>query len=197
MIIDCHIHAGEIGKHYPKWWVDELYRSWGGMPQWDGGRPNMTVGERLVAQMDELGIDMMCIMSSDHRRVYADDKGPFTPNDYLLEVRATAPERFALTCSVDPLRDPYDAIQEIDKCAKEGFSACKLYPTYDHFYPADERMFPIYEKLIELLLLLLDQIDHIIFFSLKLSYLLLYSFFIFLKRSHLLVWCFEPGDLHT
>ncbi len=149
MIIDCHIHAGEIGKHYPKWWVEELYRSWGGMPQWDGGRPNMTVGERLVHQMDELGIDMMCIMTSDHRRVYANDKGPFTPNDYLLEVRATAPERFALTCSVDPPRDPYEAIQEIDKCAKEGFSACKLYPTYDHFYPGDERIFPIYEKLIE------------------------------------------------
>jgi predicted TIM-barrel fold metal-dependent hydrolase len=150
MIIDCHIHAGELGLHYPKWWIDELYRAFGSNAvQWTGGRPNMTVGERLLAQMDDLGIDMMCIMTSDHRRVYADAKGPYAPNDYLLKVREVAPERFALTCSVDPLRDLYEAVQEIDKCAREGFTACKLYPTYDHFYPADERLFPIYEKLIE------------------------------------------------
>jgi predicted TIM-barrel fold metal-dependent hydrolase len=150
MIIDCHIHAGELGLHYPKWWIDQLYRSFGSNAvQWAGGRPNMTVGERLVAQMDDLGIDMMCIMTSDHRRVYADVKGPYAPNDYLLKVRDEAPGRFALTCSVDPLRDLYESVQEIETCAREGFKACKLYPTYDHFYPADQRLDPIYEKLLE------------------------------------------------
>jgi hypothetical protein len=29
MIIDCHVHAGELNKHYPVWWIEELYRVWG------------------------------------------------------------------------------------------------------------------------------------------------------------------------
>jgi uncharacterized protein len=151
MIIDCHVHAGQLGSHYPEWWVKELYRVWGGLDQWTYGRPNMTVGERLLFQMDELGIDMMCIMTSDHRRVYPHEKGPYTPNEFLVEVRKCAPERFALTCSVDPLRDIYEAAKEIEKCVTQwGFRACKIYPSYDHFDPRDERLFPIYEKLIEL-----------------------------------------------
>jgi predicted TIM-barrel fold metal-dependent hydrolase len=94
---------------------------------------------------------MMCIMTSDHRRVYADRLGPYAPNDYLLEVKSVAPDRFALTCGLDPLRDLYASVRELEQCVKEwGFTACKLYPTYDHFDPRDERLFPVYEKMIEL-----------------------------------------------
>ena len=152
MIIDCHVHAGELGKHYPRWWMEELYEPWGGMHQWSYDTSNMSFGERLVSQMDQVGVDMMCIMTSDHRRVYPDDKGPYTPNDFLLEVREAAPERFAMTCSVDPMRgDAADHAREIERCVKEhGFTACKIYPSYDHFDPGDARLFPIYEKLIEL-----------------------------------------------
>ena len=54
MIIDCHVHAGELNKHYPIWWIEELYRVWGGVHQWTYDRPTMSVGERLVYQMDQL-----------------------------------------------------------------------------------------------------------------------------------------------
>ena len=155
MLIDCHVHAGELGKHYPDWWMAELYRGWGGLKQYsDAKAPDtekLTLGQRLVRQMDHAGIDLMCIMTSDHRRVYSDRLGPYTPNDYLVEVKATAPERFALTCSVDPLRDIYESVQEIERCAKvHGMKVCKLYPTYDHFDPRDPQLDPIYEKLVEL-----------------------------------------------
>lgn len=33
MIIDCHVHVGKLGEHYPQWWVAELYRAWGGVKQ--------------------------------------------------------------------------------------------------------------------------------------------------------------------
>lgn len=150
MIIDCHIHAGELGKHYPEWWVKELYSAWGGIHNWHYDKPDMSVGERLVYQLDRTGVDMACIMTSDHRRVYPNDAGPYTPNDYLLEVKSVAPERFALTCSVDPLRGVDGAVKEIKRCAKDhGFNACKLYPSYDHFDPRDERLDPIYKTLID------------------------------------------------
>jgi uncharacterized protein len=151
MIIDCHVHAGELGKHYPTWWIEELYTPWGGIHQWTYDRPNLSVGERLVSQMDQVGLDMMCIMTSDHRRVYPNDSGPYTPNDYLLEVRKHAPERFALTGSVDPFRGIPESVKEIERCIKDlGFNAIKLYPAYDHFDPRDERLDPIYKKLVEL-----------------------------------------------
>ncbi len=150
MIIDCHVHVGKLHEHYPEWWVAELYRAWGGVRQWGGGQ-DQTVGERMVGMMEEHGIDMMCIMTSDHRRVYPDRKGPYCPNDFLLEVKETAPERFALTCSVDPLRDVYEAIQEVERCIKElGINAVKVYPSYDHFDPRDPQLWPLYEKIIEL-----------------------------------------------
>jgi uncharacterized protein len=151
MIIDCHIHAGELGKHYPEWWIEELYAAWGGMHNWTYDKPAMTVGERLVYQMDRTGVDMACIMTSDHRRVYPNDGGPYTPNDYLLEVKSAAPDRFALTCSVDPLRDVAASVEEIKRCVKQhGFQACKLYPSYDHFDPRDSRLDPIYKTLSDL-----------------------------------------------
>ena len=57
MIIDCHVHAGELNKHYPIWWIEELYRVGRGASmdlQWTYDRPTMSVGERLVYQMDQL-----------------------------------------------------------------------------------------------------------------------------------------------
>ena len=42
MIIDCHVHAGELNKHYPIWWIEELYRVWGGVHQWTYDRRRTT-----------------------------------------------------------------------------------------------------------------------------------------------------------
>ena len=151
MIIDCHVHAGKLGEHYPEWWVEELYTPHGGLSRWTAGKQKMSVGERLLTQMTEHNIDMMCIMTSDHRRVYGKVKGPYTPNEFLLEVRNAAPERFALTCGLDPMRDVFEAIRELERCVLDwGFKACKIYPSYDHYYPGDEYLFPLYEKVIEL-----------------------------------------------
>src|SRR5438132_14209409 len=77
MIIDCHVHAGELNKHYPVWWIEELYRVWGGVHQWTYDRPTMSVGERLVYQMDQVGIDMMCV--EEHRLAVEDQ--PESPSE--------------------------------------------------------------------------------------------------------------------
>ena len=47
MLIDCHIHAGELGKHYPEWWIKELYNAWGGIRQWAYGRENKLAGGQV------------------------------------------------------------------------------------------------------------------------------------------------------
>lgn len=152
MLIDIHVHVGELEEHYPQWWADEIYRHWGGSANFRaGGADDLSPGERLLGLMDAQGIDKACVMTSDHRRVYREAQGPFVANDYLIDFVATAPDRLFGTCSVDPLRDPYAGVQEIRRMVTEhGIRAVKLYPSYDHFFPADEACWPIYRAAIEL-----------------------------------------------
>lgn len=151
MLIDVHVHSGEIGPHFPDWWAAEIYRMWGGTGNFRAPGGEGTPAQRLLAQMDEAGIDKACVMVADHRRVYRDSDGPYVPNDYLVDFLATDPERLYGTASVDPVRDPHAGVETIRRMVTEhGIRAIKLYPTYDHFYPADEVCWPIYQLAIEL-----------------------------------------------
>lgn len=152
MLIDVHVHIGELEEHFPRWWADEIYRHWGGSENFRAGGPeDEPPAQRLLRQMDEIGIDKACVMTSDHRRVYADAEGPYVSNDYLVEFIEADRDRLFGTCSVDPLRSPYEGVQEIRRMVSEhGVRAVKLYPAYDHFYPADEACWPIYRAAVDL-----------------------------------------------
>jgi predicted TIM-barrel fold metal-dependent hydrolase len=130
--------------------MDELYRPFKKLDT--SSRFVKTPVERIINDMDKAGVDKACLMASDHRRPYPYDSLPsYTPNEYVAKIVQEYPDRFVGTASVDPIRDPYGARQELEKCVKEwDMRAVKLYPTYDHYYPTDELVMPIYEKAIEL-----------------------------------------------
>ena len=53
--------------------------------------------------------------------------------------------------SVDPLMDPDAMAAEVERCAKElGATGIKIHPAEGHYFPHDERMWPVYEKIREL-----------------------------------------------
>ena len=147
--VDIRIHPAKVPEHLPKWWSEELYRPF-------GGAYHTVDGDVVVEMLDEAGIDMGCIMASDHRRTTFHPDHPlehelWTPNDYVASEVRKYPTRLIGEASVDPLRDPQAAVLELERCVKElDMRALKLYPTYDHFYPADERLDPLYKKAIEL-----------------------------------------------
>jgi len=150
MIVDVHVHAGELGKHFQKWWMDELYAGFPNVPDKEVRFAKDSV-ERIIIDLDQAGVDKACIMACDHRRPYPYSKSVYTPNEYVVEVVRKHPDRFIGVASFDPIRDPYAAREGLEKCVKDwDMRALKLLPTYDHFYPTDERVFPIYEKAIEL-----------------------------------------------
>ncbi|MBC7218888.1 MAG: amidohydrolase [Hadesarchaea archaeon] len=151
MIVDVHVHLGELGRHFQKWWMDELYGGFPNVPDREV-RYRKDPVESLIEDLDQAGVDVACVMASDHRRPYPYGIGSsYTPNDYVAECVRKHPERFVGVCSFDPLRDPHEARKELERCVREwDMRALKLYPTYDHFDPRDERVFPIYEKAIEL-----------------------------------------------
>ncbi|MBI4322265.1 MAG: amidohydrolase [Chloroflexi bacterium] len=148
MIVDIHIHSGLIPDQTPEDWARELYTPFKRPFDMDSKRP-----ERIIADLDAAGVDIGLIQASDLRRTNSNEKrpGPYATNDYVAEVVAQYPDRLVGECGLDPIRDPWWAVKELDRCVKElGFKALKLLPTYGYYSPDDERIYPLYEKAIEL-----------------------------------------------
>jgi len=66
-----------------------------------------------------------------------------TPNEYVLE-RFAASRRLVLFASLNPALALHLG-REMARLAGLGFRGVKLYPTYQHFYPNDARLYPLYE----------------------------------------------------
>jgi predicted TIM-barrel fold metal-dependent hydrolase len=47
-------------------------------------------------------------------------------------------------CTINPFLDPNSVANLKHYCIDLGFKGLKLYPTYNHFYPNEPRMYPIY-----------------------------------------------------
>ena len=147
--VGIHIHLAEIPDQVPQWWAEELYRPFGlEFPP--------TNGKAAVELLDQAGVDVGCAMVADYRWTthhpgHPSEHEMLISNDYVAGEVRKYPDRLVGVASVDPLRDPQGAVLELERCVKElGMRALKLYPTYNHFYPADERLFPIYEKAMEI-----------------------------------------------
>lgn len=162
-VMDVHVHLADVAAIPPELSreavLDELYRPWTHVYGADGEwipRPtgiSSTSAEALIRLMDEDGIDVSVVMPSDHSRV-AKKPGhmiPPTSNDFIAEQVRRYPDRLVGICGHDPLEEEWKAPLELERMVTEhGFRGMKLYPPYDHFDPYDERLFPLYEKALEL-----------------------------------------------
>jgi hypothetical protein len=67
-------------------------------------------------------------------------------NEWTCGLAKEHPELVAFP-SVDPLMDPDEMAAEVERCAGElGAAGIKLHPAEGRYLPADERMWPVYEK---------------------------------------------------
>jgi len=62
----------------------------------------------------------------------------------VLEICAQVPDFFIPFASVHPLLDP-DPAGLLEEYVSQGVRGLKLYPSYQFFYPNDQRVYPIYE----------------------------------------------------
>lgn len=147
--IDCHLHLSEIGRHVPQWWLEEMYRPY-------GGEPVSTDGAWMVDLLDRSGVDAGLVQGGDIRRTtyhpdHPDDHNVYIPNDYTAEQVALYPDRLYGVACIDPFRDIPGAVQELERCVNEfEFRSLKLLPSYLHFSPRDPALDPLYKKAIEL-----------------------------------------------
>jgi len=96
----------------------------------------------LIAQMDEAGIDRSVLYAVQAPIVYAS-------NEYVHELCERFPDRLIGFASVDPT-DP-GAPARLEQAVRGlGLKGLKLHPPLQRFSPDDERVFPVYEKAVEL-----------------------------------------------
>jgi hypothetical protein len=151
VIIDIHCHIRS--KPRSEEWIRELRKrknfynengvreTWLPPEQWNPPARPYDI-EYLMSMMEKEGIDMIGAICGEF--------------DYLGGIINKYPgkviglpyfDRDDLFSSVDA---EIPAIN-VERCIKElGCKGVKIQPTYDHYYPYDERLFPLYEKAIEL-----------------------------------------------
>lgn len=148
-MIDCHLYVAQIPSQMPEWWIEEMYRPFGG--EWVSRG-----GKEIIELLDEAEVDVGIIQGGDFRRnTYHPDHptehSVFISNDYVAGEVAKYPGRLYGQATVDPLRDIQAAIFETERCVKElDFRALALKTAYHHHAANDRRIYPLYEKCVEL-----------------------------------------------
>lgn len=147
--VDCHLHLTDSAEQAPIWWMEELYRPYGGGYIW-------TDGAAIVGILDRAGVDVGMVQGSDIRRTtyhpdFPDQRHVFVPNDYTAEQVALFPERLIGVANIDPLRDVRAGVIEQRRCVEEyGFKSSKFLPTYQNYYIDDPAVAPMLESCLEL-----------------------------------------------
>jgi predicted TIM-barrel fold metal-dependent hydrolase len=144
MIIDVHCHiweksmaVGDMGEMLHSINVRCGYRDLENI--FDGS------SERILADMDEAGIDKSVLLALDAEFTYRTEM-PFTAyNDYVGNLIHQHPDRIIGFAGIDPRRGKA-AIIELERCMEGmGFRGVKLWPLTG-FYPDDEAFYPFYQR---------------------------------------------------
>lgn len=147
--IDCHNYVGLTPSQVPEWWMDEMYLPY-------GGKGVSRDGQDIVDMLDAASVDIAVIQGGDIRRTtshpdHPGDHGVYIPNEWVAAEVAKHPGRLLGMVTVDPLRDPQDALAETERFVTEhGFVALGLKTAYHDHAINDRRVYPFYEKCIEL-----------------------------------------------
>lgn len=158
---ECHfmneesLHEMAYYPQFTQWWqsVDGVMRSWGGGRELAGGG-NMPAprAHALIEWMDKAGVDVCFAL----RESMMDVSGGVTcmsTNAFIMKEIAPYPDRMYLECNVGPIlkRGVKHAIWELEYLVKNGNAKlCKVYVPEDDGPLNDRRLWPFYEKAIEL-----------------------------------------------
>ena len=132
-VIDFHVHIG-LKEHWHEW-VHDFQR--GAQSEFYTRYGEMINPEKFASYLESHKIEKAVILP---------DISPITtgivPNEYVLEF-CLGYDIFIPFCTINPflVRNP---VQEFRKHIKKGAKGLKLYPSYNHFYPNESRIYPLY-----------------------------------------------------
>ena len=132
MVIDFHVHlaAREHLNPTPAAFCDSF---WSGRGDWDA----LLSAEGFEAYLEAEGVDYAVGLPELSPLVTG-----VTTNEYVRE-RFGGSKRLLLFANLNPWLTPRLG-REIERLAGHGFRGVKLYPTYQHYYPNEARLYPLY-----------------------------------------------------
>jgi predicted TIM-barrel fold metal-dependent hydrolase len=141
MIIDFHVHTAYY-QTTTKAYLGFLRQGWGERLEWM--IQTYSSPEAFLGLMDESGIDYAVILA---------ELAPLTTgiadNEYVAEFCSMSP-RLIPFASINPYTSTRPTKELEDLVRTQGFRGLKLYPTYQHYYPNDAKIYPLYAKAMEL-----------------------------------------------
>lgn len=139
LLIDFHVHVGRMEDWHP--WVIEFLKG-----------ENPTLFEDFDSIMSPDGLEALLKESGISHAVILAEDSPLTTgvvtNEFVHEF-CKGRAHLIPFASIDPITtsDPADVLES---CVKDmDFKGLKLYPTYQHFYPNDPSVYPLYERAVE------------------------------------------------
>jgi len=110
--------------------------------------------ELFMREMDEAGVDIGVVLGRNSPEVFLGRKfnAAYIRNEVLAELQASYPGRFICFAGIDPTNTVHDAVEETERCIRKlGLKGVFLEPGRSLGRgPDDSRLFPIYEKCLEL-----------------------------------------------
>ena len=163
-IIDWHVHVAGLGYKGSGCYVNDEMREnyrFGIFLKWmNVSQPELErYGDRIVVERlnEKIGqskyIDAAVVLALDGvvdaatGQLDRENTQVYVPNDYLAAEAAKYP-RLLFGASINPNRP--DAIERLERVARQGAVLVKWIPSIMYIDPADERFIPFYEKMAEL-----------------------------------------------
>jgi predicted TIM-barrel fold metal-dependent hydrolase len=142
-IIDFHIHAGRYYEPRP-WVVEWVKTELKGIEDPETFLEEMFTPEGITNYLRANGVDYAVALA---------ELSPITTgtmsNEAVYELCQEV-DWLIPFCNINPFLVA-DLAAELERYVTEmGFRGMKLYPTYQHFYPNDSRLYPLYAKAQEL-----------------------------------------------
>jgi len=161
MIIDFHVHTARY-QSITRSYMDLLRRQWGDRLDWM--IQTYSSPEGFLGLMDEGGIDYAVILAE-----LAPITTGISDNVYVAEFCSRSP-RLIPFASINPytISRPSEELERLVR--DQGFRGLKLYPTYQHYYPNDAMIYPVYAKAQELGIPVMLHIGSSVFAGSRLKY---------------------------
>ena len=139
MIIDGHSHLFQV-----RWPCDNLPQSVDALGEVDW--------QALVTGLDEIGVEKVITLAQEMTRVWDAWLGS---NELAADLQRKCPEQIIGVAGAEPLdrQDKFNAerLKEVETSVREhGLKGLLLTPPYGHYFANDKRVYPFYQKAVEL-----------------------------------------------
>jgi predicted TIM-barrel fold metal-dependent hydrolase len=140
-IVNSHVHMVELDKMIEKMGNVEIPGNISVLNELESTLPLLD-SDILLKQMDEAEISMSFLYAVDAPIVYAS-------NEYVGKLCKKYPDRLTGVASVNPLDK--NCTDNLERAVNDfGMKGLKLHPPLQNFFINDEKVFPVYEKALEL-----------------------------------------------